>query len=82
MIVTPEAPVRAVKKAQAIRIARGRPPGASRKRDWETRVKRSGVLPWARMNPEKVNRGMAMSVGLLATRYSSINIAAEFISAL
>ena len=81
MMVTPEAPVNAVKNAQATRTTSGTPPRMPPRKACDSRVSRSGVLPLARMNPAKVKSGMAMSVGVLATRYNSMKIAARLISA-
>ena len=81
MMVTPEAPVKAVKKAQATRTTRDTPPGMPPRIACDRRANRSGVFPLARMNPAKVNRGMAINVGDPAILYNSIKIAAESISA-
>ena len=81
MIVTPDAPVKAVKKAQAIRTTSGTPPGIPPSSARDSRANRFGVSPLARMKPAKVNSGMAIRVGDAAIRYNSIKIAAGSISA-
>jgi len=66
MIVTPEAPVNAVKKAHATNATIANPPGSHPRIAREKLTIRTEARLSARMNPAKVNSGMVYKTGLLA----------------
>ena len=71
MIVTPDAPLKAVKTAVEKTATTARPPGIHPKSACARLTSRFG--PWlsARTYPANVNSGMAMSAGKSTSRYSS-----------
>jgi len=71
-MVTPEAPVSAVKAAQVISATRARPPGIQPISARETRSSRWGLPLSAIRYPEKANNGMLIRIGMLAMRYISM----------
>ena len=81
MMVTPDAPVKAVKKAQIINPTIATPPGIQPKQASQNRKSLLGELDSAMRNPERVNKGIVKMVGVLAIRYISTTTAAPSISA-
>ena len=60
-MVTPEPPVSAVKKAQAINATNAMPPGIQPNAAWLRRTSRSAVRDSLSRKPAKVNSGSAIS---------------------
>ena len=81
IMVTPDAPVKEVKKAHEIRTTSGTPPEIPPSNARDNRVNLFGVFPLARIKPAKVKSGMAIRVGDAVMRYNSIKIATGSISA-
>jgi hypothetical protein len=79
MIVSPVAPVRAVKMAQVTRAMIDNPPGNQPKIASESLINRLGVPLSERRYPAKVKRGMATRIGVVAIRCISMIIAEESI---
>jgi len=71
-MVTPDAPVKAVKKAHDTMPAMASPPGIQPSRALKSLSRRCGPPPAAMVIPAKVNKGMVIKLGWLARRYSSI----------
>src|SRR3989338_7246219 len=71
MMVTPLAPVNAVKKAQVKRVTIATPPGIHPTQALATSISRLGVPLSAMMYPAKVKRGIVNRVGAEAIRYIS-----------
>jgi len=67
-IVTPEAPVRGVKKASTNVVMMARPPGIHPTKAENTFINRLLAPPSERMYPPKVNNGMAGSIGCAVSR--------------
>ncbi|MFM1942409.1 MAG: hypothetical protein RI897_1391 [Verrucomicrobiota bacterium] len=63
-IVTPEAPVKEVKKAQTRTVTTAGPPRREPNRALKTRTKRLAAPPSARKYPASVKRGILGRVGL------------------
>jgi len=66
-IVTPEAPVNEVKKAQTSTATSAGPPRNPPTRVWNTRTSRRDAPPSARKYPASVNSGMLGRVGLVTS---------------
>ena len=64
MIVTPDAPVKAVNNAHATSEMIARPPGNQPRSACERRTKRAGACPALNRNPAYVNSGIATSTGV------------------
>ena len=62
MIVTPEAPVKAVKRAQLTSVTTAMPPGSQPKMDWARLKSLFGAWLSAKTYPANVNKGMARLV--------------------
>ena len=62
-MVTPEAPVNAVKIAQDINVTMANPPGIQPKKARDRLTNLLGVLLSANKYPAKVNKGMANKTG-------------------
>ncbi len=58
-MVTPEAPVKVEKKAQTMIAITARPPGIQEKKALNSLISRSPARLSERMNPVRVNRGIA-----------------------
>ena len=67
-MVTPEPPVKVVKKAQTPMVATAVPPGIQPNSAWKRRANRADALPSASIVPARVNNGMVGSIGLEAMR--------------
>ena len=67
-IVTPEAPVKAVKRAHTINATMARPPGIQPKKAWVSFTRRFELLLSPRIYPAKVNSGKARRIGVSAMR--------------
>ena len=67
-IVTPEPPVKVVKKAQTHMAATAVPPGIQPNHAWNNRTRREEALPVANIVPASVNRGIVGKMGLEAIR--------------
>ena len=63
MIVTPDAPVNAVKNEQVIKATSATPPGSHPKSARAKSTSRCGVFDSAMIVPAKVNSGIAMNRG-------------------
>jgi hypothetical protein len=79
MMVRPVAPVKAVKMAQVTSVMIESPPGSHPNRALENLKRRLGVPLSERRYPEKVKRGMATKIGVVAIRYISMIMAEESI---
>ena len=64
MIVTPEAPVNAVKTAHTARHTIARPPGSQPSNACDNLTSRCGELLSLSRNPASVNNGIAISIGI------------------
>ena len=64
MIVTPDAPVKAVNNAHATSEMIARPPGNQPRSACERRTNRAGACPALNRNPANVNSGIATSTGV------------------
>src|SRR2546422_11249388 len=73
-MVTPEAPVKEVKKAQTSAVAIAGPPLTQPASAWNTRTRRFDAPPSAKKYPARVNRGIVGSVGDTVSRYVSTGI--------
>ena len=71
-MVTPDAPVNGVKKASTRVVTTARPPGIQPTSALKSRMRRWLAPPSARMYPPSVNRGIAGSIGEVASRYVSV----------
>ena len=80
-IVIPEAPVKAVKRADMIMAMMAKPPGSHPKSAWEKRTRRAGAPLSASMKPVNAKRGIAVRVGVSAIRYISIKMTVRSIPA-
>ena len=80
-IVIPEAPVKAVKRAQTIMAIMASPPGSQPSKAWEKRTSRDGAPLSARRKPVRAKSGMAVKVGVSASRYISMKTTVKSISA-
>ncbi len=78
-MVSPVAPVRAVKIAQVTSVMIDSPPGSHPSRALENRKRRLGVPLPERRYPEKVKRGIATKMGVVAIRCISMIMADESI---
>ncbi len=67
-MVTPEAPVKAVKSAQVTNAMTARPPGIQPSSASDSLTSRLGARLSPRMNPANVKSGMASSTGVSAMR--------------
>jgi hypothetical protein len=79
MIVSPVAPVSAVKMAQVTRAMIDSPPGNQPKIASESLINLLGAPLSERRYPAKVKRGIATRIGVVAIRYISMIIAEESI---
>jgi hypothetical protein len=79
MIVSPVAPVRAVKMAQAKRAMIDNPPGNHPKSASESLINLLGAPLSERRYPAKVKSGIATRMGVVAIRYISMIMAEESI---
>jgi hypothetical protein len=79
MIVSPVAPVRAVKMAQAKRAMIDSPPGNHPKMASESLINLLGAPLSERRYPAKVKSGIATRMGVVAIRYISMIMAEESI---
>jgi hypothetical protein len=79
MIVSPVAPVNAVKMAQVARAMIDSPPGNHPKIASESLINRLGAPLSERRYPAKVKRGIATRTGVVAIRYISMIMAEESI---
>jgi hypothetical protein len=79
MIVSPVAPVRAVKMAQVTRAMIDNPPGNQPMIASENLINRLGVPLSERRYPAKVKRGIATRIGVVAIRCISMIMAEESI---
>jgi len=79
MIVSPVAPVRAVKIAQVTRAIIDSPPGNQPKTALESLINLLGAPLSERRYPAKVKRGMATRIGVVAIRCISMIMAEESI---
>ena len=79
MIVSPVAPVSAVKMAQVTRAMIDNPPGNQPKIESESLINLLGAPLSERRYPAKVKRGMATRIGVVAIRYISMIMAEESI---
>jgi hypothetical protein len=79
MIVSPVAPVRAVKMAQVKRAMIDSPPGNQPKIASESLINLLGAPLSERRYPAKVNSGIATRMGVVAIRYISMIMADESI---
>ncbi len=72
MIVTPDAPVKAVNIAQATSEIMARPPGSQPRSACDRRTNRAGACPALNRKPANVNRGIATSTGVSDNPKNSI----------
>jgi hypothetical protein len=79
MMVSPVAPVKAVKMAQVRRAMIDSPPGIHPRIAFESRINLFGAPLSERRYPEKVKRGIAMRMGVVAIRCISMIMAEESI---
>jgi hypothetical protein len=79
MIVSPVAPVSAVKRAQVTRAIIDSPPGNQPKIASESLISLFGAPLSERRYPAKVKRGIATRIGVVAIRYISMIMAEESI---
>jgi len=80
IMVSPVAPVRAVKMAQANKEIIDSPPGNQPRSAFDNLISLLGVPLSERRYPAKVKSGIAIKIGVVAIRYISIIIAEESIS--
>ena len=66
-IVTPDAPVNEVKKAQTRTVTRAGPPLKPLNRAENTRTRRLAAPPSARKYPARVNKGSVGNTGLMTS---------------
>ena len=67
-IVTPEAPVTAVNRAQPQTVEMATPPGIQLVQALTTRTSRLGAPPAAKIVPDKANKGMLGNTGCVIMR--------------
>jgi hypothetical protein len=79
IIVSPVAPVKAVKMAQVRRAMIDSPPGNHPKIAFESLINLLGAPLSERRYPANVKRGIAMRMGVVAIRYISMIMAEESI---
>src|SRR3989304_800387 len=79
MMVSPVAPVRAVKAEQVIRAMMDNPPGNQPRKASVNPINLLGALLSERRYPAKVKRGMATRMGVVAIRCISMIMAEESI---